>query len=59
MSRRPTNYIAAENLALWQGRKTGFRATVVVHCLDGRGTEGLVTARRRGLISRAPALEHR
>jgi hypothetical protein len=41
--RRPTNHIAAENLALFEGRKTGFRATVVVHCLDGRGTQGEVT----------------
>lgn len=41
--RRATNHIDAENRALHQGRTLGFRATVVVHCLNGRGTEGLVT----------------
>jgi hypothetical protein len=42
-ARRPNNHIAAENLALFEGRRTGYRATVVIHCLDGRGTSGLVT----------------
>ena len=43
LPRRANNHVAAENLALHQGRSTGFRATVVVHCLDGRGTVGEVT----------------
>ncbi len=42
-AKRPTNHIAAENLALFNGRTIGFRATVVVHCLDGRGEQGSVT----------------
>lgn len=42
-SHLPTNHIDAENRALHQGRTTGFRATVVVHCLDGRGEIGEVT----------------
>lgn len=41
--RAPTNYYDAENRALHMGRTNGFRATVVVHCLDGRGEQGLVT----------------
>jgi len=43
MTRRSTNHIAAENLALHAGRTVGYRATIVVHCLDGRGETGLVT----------------
>lgn len=41
--RAPTNHIDAENRALHSGRTIGYRATVVVHCLDGRGECGLVS----------------
>ena len=41
--RAPTNHLDAENRALHQGRTIGFRATVVVHCLDSRGEQGTVT----------------
>jgi hypothetical protein len=40
---KASNPVAAENMALHQGRMTGYRATVVVHCLDGLGTQGNVT----------------
>lgn len=41
--RAPTNHIDAENRALHAGRTIGYCATVVVHCLDGRGETGLVS----------------
>lgn len=41
--RAPTNHIDAENRALHAGRTIGYRATAVVHCLDGRGERGLVS----------------
>jgi hypothetical protein len=43
LPRHANNHVAAENKALHQGRTIGYRATVVVHCLDGRGTVGDVT----------------